>query len=115
MAHGNWAWVCIAEWDCTCKGLRCFRSLGLDWIFKLEKSLVWGKFRLCGVGEAVRVVGQNLLRQKASRQVLEFHAGCCVRPRLLLGHGQLGRTRPTGTVDTDSITQALWEAIYNQF
>ena len=63
----------------------------------------------------MRVVGQNLLRQKASRQVSEFHAGCCVRPRLLLGHGQLGRTRPTGTVDTDSITHALWEAIYNQF
>ena len=40
VAHGNWAWVCIAEWDCTCKGLRSFRSLGLDWIFKLEKSLV---------------------------------------------------------------------------
>ena len=51
---------------------------------------------MCGVGEAVRVVGQNLLRQKASRQVSEFHAGCCVRPRLLLGHGQLGRTRPRG-------------------
>ena len=63
----------------------------------------------------MRVVGQNLLRQKASRQVSEFHAGCCVRPRLLLGHGQLGRTRPTGSVDTDSITHALWEAIYKQF
>ena len=71
---------------------------------------------MCGVGEAVRVVGQNLLRQKASRQVSEFHAGCCVRPRLLLGHGQLGRTRPTGSVDTDTIiTHALWEAISDHF
>ena len=56
-----------------------------------------------GVGEAARQGGWNLLRQKAYAWWL--HTGCCssaspllllLLPRLLLGQGQLGRTRPRG-------------------